>query len=858
MTTNNQLSIKDFIERFFSFENPDGSGGKLYLVNPLVSSGKPKPATQFYGMCCSVTRDEIVELNKSGVLKNKSTDNDGNEKDYKWLTTIDKAEGYELLYRDTLDNIICIDVDGYKGSADIKSVDEFLALETTPEIFRTFPYMVSRTKNLPHFFVKIKGIDTRTLKNTYIDCFNMCHGDLLINHSWESTDRILYNFHDDLPTFQWEDLKQLFDEKKKAGAILLKCEKQKTTTQIVDEKITEETNTSTSVNAQSAQKYAELFEIIQLGVKPNGGEELTSFRNIRMRLCDCMKKYGLTKKHWEEFCKRNNVNWEAEMQGLFNRLEGKTDIYYAMNIAKSSNRDAYVKWQLKWKTNIPYDIVVKGENDVAQFIAPRLFPVLRYTKQCVWWQFNPKTKLWCSKKHPTAVVVSAILESINDTINVTAWQLSRINIEEEQEKYKILSTMQKYLDIGYKRFSCSSVSNQVNKLLEEYLYDEEFEKCLDKNIGFLAFKNGMMNLKTKEFRSGLLYEDFLTTTIPHDYKEADTSYIKSVLKKILNNNDEHLEYFLSLIGYSFTGDSGKEKDMYFMIDKTTTSSGDNGKTFFFYILTRVIPNYVYESKSSLLEEKNTKKHKQVVNTKGKRLVWLDELPKESQMDYEFMKKIADGTTIENEIMFGTSEDIDVSFKLFGLSNHLPKISPDQNAVFNRYKQISFNSHFDRTGKRTEENPDLLQFIADKDLRDTIINEHADEVLSLVIEYGNKYYKYKLPKIPSQFLNDTIETQNHNDIFGQWFSENIVISSDSRLPDRILVDKCGMSQKEVREGMKRKGYVYNKELKGMGKDSNDTYYKGGYKGVALKPDEDDEDNDEDDKDNFDPVQSFCMI
>jgi phage/plasmid-associated DNA primase len=848
MTTTNQLSLKDFIERFFSFENPDGNGGKLYLVNPLVSSGKPKPEIQFYGMCCAVTRDDIIELNKSGVIYNKGKDK---KSEYKWKTNMDQAQGYELLYRETQDNIICIDVDGHKESADIKSVDEFLALETTPEIFKTFPFTISRTKNLPHFFVKLKGIDTKTLKNTYKDCFNICHGDLLINHSWESPDRILYNFHDDLPTFQWEELKVLFDEKKTTGADLLTREKQKTTKQNVNEKITEETTTTTTVTTSSIQKYKELFDVIQLYVKPEVGQDLTSHRDLWIRLCDCMKKNGLNEKYWLEFCKRNKLNLDREKEGLFNRVEGKTDIYYAMNTAKTTNRDDYVRWQLKWKTNIPYEIVTKGENDVAKFIAPSLFPVLRYTKQCVWWQFNPKTKMWYSKKHPTAVVVTAILESINETINITAWQLSQINMKDEEDKYAKLCHILKVLDISYKRFSCSSVSNQVNKLLEEYLYDEDFEKCLDKNIGFLAFKNGMMNLKTKEFRSGLLYEDFLTSTIPHDYKEGGSSYIKSVLKKILNNNDEHLEYFLTLIGYSFTGDAELEKDIYFMIDKTLGGRGDNGKTFFFDILTDIMPNYVYRSDSSLLEEKNTKKHKQMVMTKGKRLVWVEEFPKESNTDAKLIKQIGDGKRYENEVMFGTSETIDIMFKLFALSNHIPKIDPGESAVFNRYKQVSYNSHFDRTGKRTEENPELLQFIADKTLASKIKNDHINDVITLVIEYAYKFYNSGMPKIPDQFVQDTVETQNHNDVFGQWFLDNIIISSDARLPDRILVDKCGMPQKEVREGMKRKGYVYNKELKGMGKDSNDIYYKGGYKGVALKPDEDD-------GDNFDPVQSFCVI
>ena len=49
----------------------------------------------------------------------------------------------------------------------------------------------------------------------------------------------------------------------------------------------------------------------------------------------------------------------------------------------------------------------------------------------------------------------------------------------------------------------------------------------------------------------------------------------------MNNNDEHLEYFLSFIGYAFIGNAHLEKAFYSCIDGTDNSKGDNGKTLFF-------------------------------------------------------------------------------------------------------------------------------------------------------------------------------------------------------------------------------------------------------------------------------------
>jgi phage/plasmid-associated DNA primase len=254
----------------------------------------------------------------------------------------------------------------------------------------------------------------------------------------------------------------------------------------------------------------------------------------------------------------------------------------------------------------------------------------------------------------------------------------------------------------------------------------------------------------------------VTQTIPYDYVKGDETkkaYLKMVLLKILNNNAAHLEYFLSIIDYTFIGSPNLEKSIYFCVDKTGKVSGDNGKTFFFDILNDLMPNYVYKTKAELIDVKNTKTHKQLANLKGVRILWLEELPAEKNTNAELMKIIADGKTIENEVMFGTEEKIKIMFKMFVLSSHIPKIDPKETAVYNRYKQISFNSHFDRTGEREEEDPENIKFIADTKLSSLIKSQYYNEVFNMIIDYANKYYTNGIPTIPQQFIKDTKERRN---------------------------------------------------------------------------------------------------
>ena len=149
--------------------------------------------------------------------------------------------------------------------------------------------------------------------------------------------------------------------------------------------------------------------------------------------------------------------------------------------------------------------------------------------------------------------------------------------------------------------------------MKSYLIDNQFEDKLDCLTNRLAFQDGIYDLMTNSFRNGILYTDYITTTIPYEYKPSNhenKQYLKTILIKIMNNNSEHLEYLLSIIGFSFLGTPHLEKAVYACVDKTQNGGGDSGKTFVFDILTHVMPCYVYKAKGTMLEEGNTKVHKQ--------------------------------------------------------------------------------------------------------------------------------------------------------------------------------------------------------------------------------------------------------
>jgi phage/plasmid-associated DNA primase len=571
------------------------------------------------------------------------------------------------------------------------------------------------------------------------------------------------------------------------------------------------------IHNEKLSQNQELLDLVRIDKK-----DRTSWQ----RVCACIKYNGFTNDDWLEFCENNDLNMDEEKLELFNNLNPyPIEIHYLQSLAKKSNPKEYKVWLDKWniygisfnEVSDPYSCACKIKNT--------LKTTLKLCKED--WYMLTDNQLWKQQNEPTFYIIKEIhkyLDSEKDRLNYKSSQA------EGEEKKSLITQMENWLKL-YNVITKSGYLSVLTKTLRPLLTDDDFENKLDNNKGKLAFKNGIMDLETKTFREGIMWDDYITETIPYDYKPSSCDFVKSILLKILNNNEEHLNYYLSLLGYSFTGNADSEKSVYFMIDKTEDGKGDNGKTLFFDILNDLLPNYVYKSKSTFVLKKNTKAHKQLVKMKGKRLVWLEELPKE-ETNAELIKEIADGKTTENEVMFGTSENINIMFKMFILSNNIPNIKSNEEAVYNRYKQISFNSHFDRTGDRLEENPEKLEFIANTKLSQIIKEKYYNEVFNLIIEYANNYYKNGIPKVPAQFIKDTNDTKKKNNKFVEWFEDNCEKNENGKIALEQLVYLSGCNKDDIKSFMKIKGYKYNPDLSGLGKNNKGKAYKGGYIGINI--------------------------
>lgn len=120
----------------------------------------------------------------------------------------DENTGYQFFLNDS--NIYCLDVD--KHNFNDSNVIQNLYQELS--FLKSCPFTLSRTKALPHFYFRIEGIESYSEEVNIMNCKSI-EADLLhrAKQPIERADTSVYCFNNkcELPTFQWDDIKQYFN-----------------------------------------------------------------------------------------------------------------------------------------------------------------------------------------------------------------------------------------------------------------------------------------------------------------------------------------------------------------------------------------------------------------------------------------------------------------------------------------------------------------------------------------------------------------------------------------------------------------------------------------------------------------------
>lgn len=548
-------------------------------------------------------------------------------------------------------------------------------------------------------------------------------------------------------------------------------------------------------------KYLDLlFNVIQN--KKKDGQPVVDY-NMWLQIAGILKASDYPKHIFETYTElydkneKTSITWDS-----LNKINNKQTIYGLQTIAKAVNPLLYIKWLVKNTTYLHLDTLKKGENDIAKFVSNFIHKKLIFCRN-EWWQYNEISCLWKNVKEPLATVTNQIQEQIDEAVTCLQSMINKTS--EEDDKYKLLKKQEKeYFDFR-KNICHPSCIGQIVKYLKSYLCDDNFCDKLDDGYYKMVFHNGVVNLKTREFRQGLRQDDYVTKTIPFNYEiptDEEIKYVRENLKKICNYNDAHLEYYLSALGYALTGDSSKEQYFWFLRGQKAC----NGKSIIFEVLESIMPNYVSKANSHVLDKKYDIK-KEVATWRGLKILWVNELST-NPVNEELAKAISDGTSYKYDRLYSTEAVLmQIKFKLFVVSNYTLNIKADA-GIKRRFTLEQFDAEF-KDGL-TIDNYEKCEFMKDKDFGIKLCGEYRNALLYLLFTYSKKYWnEKKLTHYPPEWKDEGDQAMEDNNKFEEWFYDNFdVVANGQTCKDDLnnyLINSSkfkDMSHKEIKDNLAR--------------------------------------------------------
>lgn len=256
-----------------------------------------------------------------------------------------------------------------------------------------------------------------------------------------------------------------------------------------------------------------------------------------------------------------------------------------------------------------------------------------------------------------------------------------------------------------------------------------------------------------------------------------------------------------------------------------TGNGRNGKSVFAESLAHALGDYAIAVSSDMLiaskygAKKSAGEQAAMMRLRGSRFVTMSELPKGVSMDESTTKMLTGGDTIEAKLMGQNPVNFEPSHSFLMLTNDLPKVDPDAQAVWDRIRVVPFDVSF-RGREDKQLKPDLRLA--------------ADAILTWTVEGLRRYQSHAL-EAPEAVVRSTQAYHDKQDCVAQFIEDECVIGADFRVKPTQLVEAFNawaaangektMTAKAIAPKLKAKGY--DKQPGGQR----------AWLGIGLKADED---------------------
>ena len=382
-------------------------------------------------------------------------------------------------------------------------------------------------------------------------------------------------------------------------------------------------------------------------------------------------------------------------------------------------------------------------------------------EQLLYYQFNKNTCLYELLGH------SEFSEIVKSELKTYLMDLSKVNTDKRlSDLITKISNVAKAKKIGE---SCAY------KLYNKE-YNKKFYKKLESIKNVINFKNGYINLQTGEFHKRV-ETDYFIKCLDYDYTNEIDEKIRDeiikIFKQICNDDEQMFNFMMSYFSYCLTGETREQKSLF-----TIGLKASNGKSTGTKIFETCFREYSRKLTNAFFKENNESVHKEIAELKGIRYAYMEEYPKNCNLNVELYKDLVDGNTITNKVMYGTTEEIQITFKINILSNHIPKFENDKGILRRGLMAELTNCFLDEHEYKKKKGTYLLD--------NTLLMKFNDEkykqsFFNILLDYSIQYYKKGL-LIFDDLKSGFKEICQENDKMASFIESMFIITDDPN--DRI--------------------------------------------------------------------------
>ena len=275
---------------------------------------------------------------------------------------------------------------------------------------------------------------------------------------------------------------------------------------------------------------------------------------------------------------------------------------------------------------------------------------------------------------------------------------------------------------------------------------------LDADPYLLTVANGTLDLRTLELRPHSP-SDAITKICRGAYTDAQSELWQSFLERVLP--DEAVRgYVQRLVGLALLGAVRENVLTIF------TGTGANGKTVIDRVIRWALGDYAITAEQDLFMHREGAHPTGELDLRGARWVSVSESDKDRRLAEAIMKRLTGGDRIRARKMRQDFVEFDPSHTATLITNHLPKVSGDDPAIWRRIRVVPF----DVTIPLGEQDPELGERL----------ELEADAILSWAIDGWRQYQERGLDE-PAAVIAATDKYQSESDAIGRFISECCYVS-----------------------------------------------------------------------------------